>query len=776
MRIAPSRRRRFAAECGNARFGFEIEHMRRSKRWASVVSLFALALGVGADARASGTRSRHFSETSGADGKAVSARLTSLPLRFEPNEGQSDPRVAFLARTPAYDIFLTKDGATLGFRAESKEDCASSSSIRMRVVGGRAVEPLASEGLPGTSNYLMGSDPAKWRTGIGGYARVRYPDVLPGIDVVYYGTGTVIASDAQRLEYDVVLAPGVDPKSAVLAFDGAESIAIDASGTAVLKLHGGREVVQPAPLAYQVDASGKRRPVDVRYVRREGGIGFAVGGIDARRALVIDPALVYSTYLGGLASDGAYGVALDGAGEAFIAGTTASSNFPDASLPQSTAGGGYDAFVTKLNAAGSAIVYSTYLGGSGSDFANGIVVDSAGEAFVTGTTSSTNFPTASALRATYAGGAFDGFVTKLNAAGSAFVYSTYVGGSANDQSEGIAIDSAGEAFVAGFTFSTNFPTVSALQSANHATSGTAFVAKLNAAGSAFVYSTYLGGSTQDNANDIAIDSAGEAFVAGTTSSSNFPLLAPLQGTYGGGMDGFVAKLNAAGSALVYSTYLGGSAADSANSVAVDGAGEAFVTGNTASSDFPTAAPVQGALNGPQDAFVAKLNSAGSALAFATYLGGSGQDFGNSIGVDAAGEAFVAGYTFSTDFPTTSAWQSASAGKQDAFVTGFSAAGTALLYSSYLGGSDNEQAYRIAVDPVGEAVVVGETASTDLRMLSAVQATEAGGDDAFVTKIAQPSPIGAAPAPALGDKAVTLLASLLLLCGIALAGRARRVRW
>jgi hypothetical protein len=739
----------------------KIEHMG-SKRWASVISLFAFTLGIGADARA------------------------SLPLRFEPNQGQLDPRVSFLARTPECDLFLTEEGATLGFHTKSASPAGDSPVLRMRLMHGRSVRPLASDLQPGISNYFVGNDPTTWRTGIHGYARVRYRDVLPGVDVVYYGMGAAPVSGAQRLEYDVVLAPATDPKSVVLAFEGADSIAIDASGAAVLKLHGGREVVQPAPLAYQRDAAGQHERVDVRYVLREGGIAFDVGEFDAHRALVIDPTLLYSTFLGGSGSDGAYGVAIDASGATYIAGTTASTNFPDAAFPTGACmptlnaqgmPSCYHAFVTKLNAAGSAIVYSTYLGGNGSDFANEIAIDSAGEAFVTGTTSSTNFPTASPFQGTSAGGN-DAFVTKLNATGSALLYSTYVGGSAYDRAESIAVDGAGEAFVTGFTLSKNFPTASAFQNANLAASGTAFVSKLDAAGSLLVYSTYLGGTAEDTANGIAIDSAGEAFVVGQTSSSNFPTLAPLQTNNEGGGDGFITKLNATGSGLVYSTYLGGSEADSANDIALDAAGEAFVVGSTVSPNFPTTSPLQSTYGGGlHDAFVAKLDSAGSMLVYSTYLGGSDDDEGNSIAVDAAGEAFVTGYTSSADFPTALPMQSSNAGKQDVFATGFGATGQSLLYSTYLGGSDNDLGNRIAADSAGNAVVVGElgVASTNFPMVSALQGTEAGSDDALVVKIARPSSTGATAAPAIGDEAASLLASLLLLCGIATLAKGGTLR-
>jgi len=741
--------------------------MLSSRRYLEV-ALFALVLGGGFDAQAS---PRSLAAKAG-DKIAVSAKLAALPMRFEPNEGQFDARILFLGRAPGYDLFLTRDGAALSFRAKSEGGVADASVLRVRVVGGRAVQPAAFERLPGSSNYVVGSDPSKWRTGVEGFARVRYSNVLPGVDVDYYGAG------GQRLEYDLVLTPGADPSGVTLAFEGAQSIELDADGAAHLALGGGREIVQPPPFAYQLDAAGKPERVVVRYVLRQGGLGFGVGRFDARRALVVDPTLVYSTYLGGSGSDGAYGVAVDANGATYIAGTTTTTSFPGASSPGSGAVGNYHVFVTKLNPTGSAIVYSTYLGGGGNDFANDLAIDSAGEAFVVGATSSADFPIATTLQSNYGGGSFDAFVTKLGTSGSV-VYSTYLGGSLNDQAEGVAVDGSGDVFVAGLTFSTNFPTASPLQGTNHAAGGTAFVAKLNAGGSGFAYSTYLGGSGPDRGNAIAIDSAGNAYIVGSTSSGNFPTLAPLQTNNQGGGDAFVTKLNATGSALVYSTYLGGSAADTANDVALDAAGEAFVVGSTASGNFPTVSALQSTLRGPGDAFVAKLDSAGTALVYSTYLGGSAADVGDSIAVDGANEAFVTGYTSSIDFPTASPIQANNAGKEDVFVTKYNGAGTALLYSTYLGGSDNDLGNRIAVDDSGNAVVVGELGdgSTNFPVVSPIQGTEAGSDDALIAKIA-PTSTSAAPAPAIGSNAARILAGLMLVCGIAMlshgGGRRRRV--
>ena len=388
--------------------------------------------------------------------------------------------------------------------------------------------------------------------------------------------------------------------------------------------------------------------------------------------------ILYSIYLGGSDWDQGDGIAVDAVGNAYVTGLTLSSNFPGTagSAIQSALGGAMDAFVTKLNATGTALVYSTYLGGNRDDVGNGIAVDEAGTAYVTGETSSSNFPgtAGSAIQSTLSGIA-DAFVAKLNATGTALVYSTYLGGNGADAGNGIAVDTAGAAYVTGSTSSSNFPGTagSAIQSTLSG-SNDAFVAKLNAAGTVLAYATYLGGSGLDLGLGIAVDTAGNAYVTGNTSSSNFPGTAGslIQSTFGGGFeDAFVTKLNAAGTALVYSTYLGGNGVDVGFGITVDAAGTAYVTGTTGSSNFPGTAgsAIQSTLGGAMDAFVAKLNAAGTALVYSTYLGGSRNDGGNGIAVDTAGTAYVTGGTESSDFPGTagSAIQSTLGGITDVFV-------------------------------------------------------------------------------------------------------------
>ncbi|MEK6282886.1 MAG: SBBP repeat-containing protein [Acidobacteriota bacterium] len=696
-----------------------------------------------------------------------------LPLSFQSNSGQTDGRVRFLAQGAGYALFLTDSEAVLRLREgqsrreaattrvmrskgqsdtngrshdldlasqplrgldEAAKSIAPPNVLRIRLMGAnKRSEASGEDEQEGKSNYFVGNDPTKWRTNVGHYSRVRYANVYAGIDQLYYG-------NHGQLEYDFIVAPGADYEQISLQFEGAKPVRIDAAtGELVLKFRDGSEVRQLQPYAYQ-EVDGQKRGVAARYVRKQKGqIGFALEGYDPLRPLVIDPVLIYSTYLGGSGSDTGNGIAVDSFGNAYVTGETESLNFPTANAIQSGYGGSFDVFVTKINTAGSARVYSTFLGGGAGDEGNGIAVDSFGNAYITGSTTSNNFPTAFAIQPTLSGNR-DAFVTKLNAAGSAFFYSTYLGGSSNDISNAIAVDSAGTAYITGSTNSNNFPIAGAIQQANGGVLD-AFVTRINAAGSARLYSTYLGGVGEDIGFGIAVDSSNNAYFTGSTASFNFPTLSPIQGMLRGGTDAFVTKLNSSGLAL-YSTYLGGGGTDVGRGVAVDSSGNAHVAGYTLSTNFPTAAALQPTLRGATDAFVTKFNTAGSVLVYSTYLGGvDGNDLGYGIQVDAFGNTYVTGYTTSTNFPTVSPIQPAKGDffNADAFVTKFNVAGSALVYSTYLGGANIDEGHGLAVDSLGNAYVTGITFSSNFPTASPIQPVNGGGNnvvssDAFVTKI------------------------------------------
>jgi hypothetical protein len=607
----------------------------------------------------------------------------------------------------------------------------------MQLVGANPSAPAVGlDPVPTISNYFIGNNPSLWHTNIPNYGRVEYQDVYPGVNLVYYG-------NQQQLEYDFVVAPGADPGIISLAFQGIDSLSLDSQGNLLLQ-SGGGFVMEKAPVFYQ-ERNGAHQPLSGQFViEANDRVGFVVHGYDKNVPLVIDPVLSYSTYLGGSIVDEGLAIAVDGSGNAYVTGSTNSTNFPTANPLQGTnlASPQTEVFVSKLNASGSGLVYSTYLGGTGGvagDQGQGIAVDGSGNVYLTGFTFSSNFPTLNAIQSVY-GGNGDAFATKINSAGSALVYSSYLGGTGQDSASAIAVDSSGNAYITGKTSSADFPTANALQGTNHtpSQSETAFVTKLNPTGSAFVYSTYLGGSRGDLGNGIAADASGNAYVTGSTSSTDFPTANALQATQGGVTDAFVSKLNSTGSALIYSTYLGGNSFEDGNAICVDGSGNAYVAGDTRSANFPTVNPIQAAFGGGSntgDAFVSKINSSGSALVYSTYLGGSGDDKATGIAVDSSGNAYVAGVTNSTNFPTSNPIQAASGGGNDAFVAKINAGGSALAYSTYLGGSGNDQGAGIAVDGSGNAYVTGFTNSTNFPTAGPIQSSFGGGTfDAFVARI------------------------------------------
>ena len=646
----------------------------------------------------------------------------SLPIVFEPNRGQVHQKVRWLARAPGYTLFLTEDEAVLALRGEA---------VSMKLAGSHAWRTIQGlEPTGGVSNYFLGDDPRRWRTGIPHYRRVKVEGVYEGVDLLFYG-------DPRKLEYDLLVQPGADAGQIRLAYEGVSRLVVEPGGDLVLTTNGGAVLRQPPPMVYQeidgrrVQVAGVYQILDGRYV------AFEVSFYDRRRSLVIDPAIVYSTYLGGALADMARGVAVDASGSVYLAGSTTSNNFPVQSGSQNVSHGIEDVFVSKLNPAGNALVYSTYLGGKLNEQALGIAVDGAGVAYITGYTISGDFPTQSPLQAHR--GAEDVFVTKLNAAGNALVYSTYLGGVNTEFGRAIAVDASGAAHVSGATNSSDFPTQTPYQTLRGASD--VFVAKLTPAGGALQYSTYLGGSGDDDAWAVAVDQAGSAYVTGRTSSNDFPTEDPFQRRRGG-RDAFVTKFAADGRSLSFSTYLGGAGDEIGLGIAVDQAGCSYVAGYTESADFPTRSPFQTRRAG-QDAFVTKLDEDGDELIYSTYLGGAGADQAWGIALDSAGAAYVAGFTASSDFPTRSAPQTALAAGEDAFVTKLDAAGSGPVYSTYLGGAGRDMAYSVAVDAAGAVYVVGGTASGNLPPASPIQ-TFQGVDDAFVAKFEPQPPLLTAP--------------------------------
>ncbi len=678
----------------------------------------------------------------------LQSAFDQLPAPFIANIGQIDSPMRFEVRGMGETLWFQAGGVMLNLSAphpnastEQPLDLKGTrNSITIHRTFDYADPNTIVEGikpLPGIANFFIGSDPKQWRTNVPTYGAVVYSNLYSGVNLEY-------ENQSRLLKGRYTIAAGVDPALIRWRYAGANSMTIDpTTGNLNIGVAYGLTLTEKAPRAWQI-FNGVTTSVAVNYqLGIDGAVQFRPDIYDQTQPLMIDSSLDYPAYQGANGVYASSGIAVDSGGNAYITGITSNMDFPTTAGAFQTAYSGYgDTFVSKLNATGTALVYSTYLGGSGADFGNGIAVDADGDAYVAGYTTSLNFPTTSgAFQTTYSGGYDDAFVTKLNASGNALVYSTYLGGNKGDRATGIAIDSNGNAYITGDTYSSNFPTTSgAFQTTYSGGSNDAFVSKLNATGSGLIYSTYLGGNGSDGGCSIAVDSSGNAYVTGGTTSTNFPTSpGAVQTTYGSNTDTFVSKLNASGSALVYSTYLGSSGSDTGNGIAVDSNGNAYVTGFTFGANFPTTNEAfQTHFYGNEDAFVSKLNASGSALVYSTLLGGSGIEIGTGVAVDGSGDAYVTGLTVSTDFPTTNeAAQTALGGKEgNAFVSKLTAGGTGLVYSTYLGGSGFDFADGIAVDVSGNAYITGWTFSPNFPITTgALPTTPSNSNNApFVTKL------------------------------------------
>lgn len=694
-----------------------------------------------------------------------------LPLLFTRSGDGS-----YAAQGAGVSFAFSEHKATLAFQKGNRRQV-----LGMRFLGASSSATIAPGRAAHTRvNYLTGSDRSQWRRNMRTYEQLTYQNLWPGIDMVFSGR-------AGRLKYEFRLAPGADPSRIRLAYEGATGFSISGAGALLVRTPQGT-LPDSKPRTYEL-SGGRHRAVPSRFQLHGGNsYGFVVGNHDVGRPLVIDPGLTYSTYLGGTGNDVGYGIAVDSNGNAYVVGYTigqngATNDFPVTSgSSQTNYGGLFDGFVSKLNSAGTALVYSTYLGGTESDLAYSVAVDASGSPYVTGyTQSSSSFPTTpGALKVKCTNGCpsqEDAFVTKLSPAGSSLSYSTLLGGPTDDYGYGLAVDPAGQAYVSGITEG-DFPTSSgAFDTSFNGGGRDAFVSKLSADGSALVYSTYLGGSGDEPFayHGLALDGNGSAYVTGATRSADFPTTSgvkqPLLNNVahnddGAPSDAYVTKLSPTGNGLIYSTYLGGSGGDNGEDIAVDSSGNAYVVGETGSFNFPThgafQSTFQGGFGSPSgcfnlicDAFVTKLNATGTDYVYSTFLGGNGADTAFGVDVDAAGDAYVVGETSSTNFPTTGdAVQpqlkpTTGSNTFDAFVAELNVAGSNVAYGSYLGGDNGEYAYDVDVDDQGAIYLASEFTTTGLVPTpGAIQPTFGGGGaDAAVTKIELSIPRWATGLPA-----------------------------
>lgn len=682
----------------------------------------------------------------------ISQTYGRLPLYFIENQGQKDSRVKYYAQSSGQTMWFTKEGITFtlqkgkkaelsapapdkvapgGFPTRHQEKVELPAVLQMIPVDmKKQADIIALEPQEAKVNYFIGNDQAKWRTNIPTYQAVVYKEAYPGIDLKFYGNG-------RQMEYDIIVKPGADPDQVKFHYAGVKSLVVTPQGDLALTLPDGEVLLQQKPVIYQEIAGTK--------VAREGkfkvfqnnvqfSYGFELAAYDKDFPLVIDPVLIYSTYLGGSGMDGGYSITVDLEGNAYVAGQTESYDFPTQIPYQGDFAGGKDVIICKFNGNGS-LAYSTYLGGNGYDHHGyGIAVDKDKNIYVTGVTNSSNFPTKNPLQASFKG-YYDAFATKLNADGSALIYSTYLGGSGLDEGQSIAVDDMGYAYIGGYTYSSDFPMANNLQS--YSGGADAFVTKINPDGTSFVYSTYLGGSDDDIIRAIAVDKFYIVHAVGETTSANFPIKNPLQQYKSGGVDAFVTKINAAGNELVYSTYLGGNSFDMASAVALDVHGNAYVAGQTDSYNFPTRNPFQPSYGGGTDAWVAKINTVGS-LVFSTYFGGEPYDNAIAIGVDSSGQVFIGGMTCGGLPLKNPLYPSYGGGWYDGYVAKLNASGSALIYSTYLGGDADDRVIALAVDQSGLLYATGFTSSGNFPTKNPIKSSVSG-QDAFVIKISDALP-------------------------------------
>lgn len=655
----------------------------------------------------------------------------SMPASFIPNMGQMSSAARYIYKSKGNSAFLTADGLVMAIaRNADGGHGVIADVLKIQFEGG---DPAAAftglDPVDGITNYLMGNNPSVWITGVQTFKKVVWSAVYPGIDVVFYGS-------PDGLEFDFLLRPGARPDTIRMQFSGCDRLEQNAQGNLTIAVGGVSITLQKPNISQTKD--GIRREISSGFrIISDKVAALELGAYDDCMELLIDPVIAFSTYLGGneqAPGEGAYGVVVDKDGSTYVAGYTSALDFPVKNALQPTLRGTTNAFIAKFSNNGRKLVYSTYLGGSNVDFSSGIALDAQGNVYLSGYTSSTDFPVVNAFQSVLRGKQ-NAFVTKLNKAGNNIVYSTYLGGSAMDAANGIAVDSAGAVFVTGSTSSVDFPVRNAVQPVING-SINAFITRLSPAGNSLIYSTYLGGSLQDTGNSVALSRDGSAYITGFTDSPDMPVknaFQPRLANAQGIRDAFVAKLNATGNSIDYCTYLGGSLDDFGSAIAVDSQGSAFVAGTTFSNDFPVLNALQPGLLGIANCFITRFAPDGKSLVFSTYLGGSGYDYGNAIALGTQGDIQVSGATTSANFPLQNALQPVYSGNTDAFISTLSADGSALKFSSFLGGTNADFSNAVTTSK-HNTTIAGVSMSTDFPTKNPVQPSLIGSADAFVTQI------------------------------------------
>ena len=718
--------------------------MYKTKAWfCGLVGCLFLAFGFAATVP-SLTNADRGDEATGMQRQGAAVNWSRLPLSFTENQGQFGEKTRFRCDAPgatfylaaneaAYLITRHTDDGEFGRLAYSPTEFGKPHLrregllIKAQFVGANPnPEVVGVDRLSQSNSYFLGNDPSRWKANVANFSSVVYRDVYPGIDLKYYG-------DGRSMKYDFVVHPDADVSTIRIRYQGLEDLHVKPGGDLEGHTSFG-PIREKAPLIYQ-EIAGERRRIAGRYEIKEPGVfGFAVDqAYNPARPLVIDPELIYSTYLGGTSEENAFGIAVDDEGSAYVVGWTYSGDFPTVNPYDETHNGSRDIFVAKLSPSGDSLLYSTYVGGSNPDEGLGIAVDSEGNAYINGQTWSSDFPTVVPYDDTFNGDR-DVIMAKLSPSGDSLIYSTYLGGAALDIGWRIAVDGDGCAYAVGATQSSDFPTENAYDGSLGGDED-AFVAKLSSSGRTLEYSTYLGGSDNDHGYGIAVDAQGSACVAGFTMSTDFPMVNAYDDTHNGSGDAFVVKLSDAGNSVVFSTYLGGLAWDDGSPIAVDAEGNVYVAGRTSSPGFPAINGYDLDHNGGRDSYVAKLSSNGDSLVYSTFLGGSDDDYLLGLAVDACGSAYVVGHTNSPDFLVTEDGHGIGQGGYDAFVLELACSGRWLVGNTYLGGASGEQGWAVFPAFSHNVYVTGITGSSDFPVTpEAYDTGYNGAGDVFVGNI------------------------------------------
>ncbi|MCJ7579227.1 MAG: SBBP repeat-containing protein [Candidatus Aminicenantes bacterium] len=699
-----------------------------------VVTGFMLFIGIGIGS----TNSRPLNQAETLDAK-------NQPLYFIPNHGQFNEQVAYCARAAGYTLWITAGGIT--FDSSIQENSAITVNSKKLDLSSKkeGQQPISSTrqvlrtSFSGTNksmrmapldvtdfhvNFFIGKDRSEWRTGIPTSRAVLYQDIYPKIDLKVYGM------ENENI-YEFIIKPGGDVLNIKLKYEGHGAAILAGEGN--LTFETGQYSLQYKHPSGFLHSGESEQAIDVKF-RQTGtdSFGFYVDQYDGGKELVIKQDVAIFFAEAGVGSfDMGNKIAVDSSGGVYITGRTKSIDFPVKNSQGRVFSGGDDVFVTKLNASGTALIYSTYLGGIFCDYGKGLSVDSNGAVYVTGITNSSDFPTSNALY-DHSSGGFDAFIAKLDPSGSKLIYSTFLGGSSDESGQSLSVDETGSVCAVGWTQSDDFPTQNAY-SDRLSGKRDVFVTKIDPSGKAFLFSTYLGGASLDFGKDISLGISGTIWVTGYTGSYDFPVKDAIFPELSGKLDAFITQLDASGSALVFSTYLGGSSNDIGNAISKESKGSVFLTGYTNSGNFPIKNALDETLSGKGDAFVTKINTSTKSLVYSTFLGGSSEDSSCDIEIDSMGSVFLTGYTYSEDFPASNSHSGRLSGDRDAFVAKINASGATLVYSTYLGGNSSDYGKGIAVDQWGSAYVTGNTSSSDFPTQNAFNQFLSGRDDAFITK-------------------------------------------